>query len=175
MPQTNLDQMTDQARALADARARLNELVTALKRGIDALHADNLPEIRSAMDVSIAAWQQLEGMVRDNPQLFVSPRKVKAHGITFGMEKGKGKLEIDDPAKTVALIKKHLPDQAEVLIAMKEEPAKDALVQLPAEQLRRVGVRLTDTGDRVVIRASDSDTDRLVRALIASALDEQAA
>ena len=172
MPETTLDRITDQAKALAEQRARLHTLVTAMQQGIEALHASNLPAIREAINSATAAWTGLESMVRENPQLFIKPRKVKAHGITFGLEKGKGVMTIANPDKTCALIRKHLPEQADVLIATTEAPAKEALAQLSAEQLKKLGVVITDTGDRVVIRASDTDTDKLVKALIRSAVDE---
>lgn len=167
-----LDDITDNARLLADARAHLGELMHALSAGLEALKADSMPDIRNAIVAATAAWQALELSIQINPQLFVQPRTVSAHGITFGLEKGKGAITIGDPDKTCALIRKHLPEQADVLIALRETPVKKALAQLSARDLQRIGASVTDAGDRVVIRPAPSDVDKLVRALVRTELDE---
>lgn len=163
---TTMEDLTDRAKALADARADLGRMVQALNAGLEALKANAMPEIRAAIDTAGAAWSHLEAGIKANPGLFIRPRTVAAHGITFGVEKGKGKLEMPDDKRTVALIKKHLPDEAAVLIKTTEKPVKKALGNLPAATLRRIGCELQDAGDAVVIRPAPSDVDKLVKALV---------
>lgn len=172
---TELDTLIDQAKELADARGRLKQIVFMLNEGIEALKADHMPKLRQAVDEASKAWSELEAQVRANPALFVKPRKVSVHGITFGMEKGKGAIEIADPEKTVKLIHRHFPEMADALIDTIERPAKGALEQLTAEQLKRVGAEIKGAGDRAVIRAADGETDKLVKALIKAAVAEEAA
>ncbi|MGA0610533.1 hypothetical protein [Caldimonas sp. KR1-144] len=169
---TTLDEIGDAARVLSERRARLRTLVEALTRGLEALKTDSLPEMRVAITEATQAWESLRDLVEANPQLFKKPRTVALHGIKVGFEKGKGGLEIVDPDRTVALIRKHLPDQADVLIATKEAPAKDALAQLSAEQLKKVGVNVKGTGDQVVIRPADGEIDKLVKALVKAQIEE---
>ena len=173
-PNTPLDGLIDRAQVLSQCRAQLAELVRALQHGIDALKADSLPDIRRCIDVSSGAWSALEASVQAHPELFVKPRTLSAHGIVFGMAKGRGGLEIEDEDRTVALIKKHLADQADVLISVRERPVKDALLQLPAADLKRIGVNVRETGDRVVIKPADGDVDKLVKALVSAAVDGDA-
>lgn len=147
-------------------------LVSALNRGIEALKTDHMPALRESIGEATAAWDGLLTLVQANPQHFKKPRTVVMHGIKFGFEKGKGGLDIVDPDKTVTLIRKHLPDQADVLIATREVPAKDALAQLPADQLKKLGVNLKGTGDRVVIRPADGDIDKLVKVLVDASVEQ---
>lgn len=168
---TALDTIVAQARVLSESRARLAEVVGALNRGIEDLKADRMPAVRMAIDEAAAAWSELESLIRSHPELFVKPRQVSAHGIKFGFEKGKGSIEISDEKRTVDLIRKHFPDQADVLIDTKYTPAKGAIAQLTANDLKRIGAEMSGTKDRVVIRASDTETDKLVKALLTSAVD----
>jgi hypothetical protein len=171
-PPLTIDALLERAKLLSEQRAKLNEIVGELQKGIEALKADRMSELRTAIESATNAWTALEADIQAHPELFVKPRTVRAHGIKFGLEKGKGALEIADPANTVRLIRKHLPDQADVLIATVETPVKDALAQLPATELKRIGAELKDAGDRVVIRPADGEMDKLVRALIKAAVDE---
>jgi hypothetical protein len=169
---TSLDDVTARAEALARARGQLAALVGALNEGIEALKADHMPGIRTAIEQASTAWTTLEAEIRANPGLFVKPRTVSAHGIKFGLQKGAGTLVVPDPEKTLKLIRKHLPEQAEVLIVTKEVPSKDALMNLPANDLARIGARIDGTGDQVVIRPADGAVDKIVKALLKASIDE---
>jgi len=170
--ETNLDNITDNARLLADARGHLGELMRALSAGLEALKADAMPDIRNAIVAATAAWQALELSIKLNPQLFVKPRTVAAHGITFGLQKGKGSIEFADPDATCRLIRKHLPELADTLIITREMPVKKAVEQLSAADLKRIGATLQDAGDQVVIRPAPSDVDKLVKALVRTEIEE---
>lgn len=171
---TPIDLLGQRAEALARARKHLADFVAAMNEGLERLRADNMPGLRQCIDAGGAAWSALEAEIKAHPECFVRPRTMSLHGIKFGFAKGKGGLEIADPDRTVALIRKHLPDQADVLIATREAPVKDALAQLPADQLKRIGVEVKGTGDTVVIRPADSDLDKLVKALVGEAAEGEA-
>lgn len=164
--ETTLDEIEKQAEALANARETLGKYVRALNAGLEALKANKMPAIRAAIDVATDEWGTLEALIAANPGLFVKPRTVAAHGISFGMALGKGRIEIPDPARTVALIRKHLPEQAKVLIAVEEVPVKKAVEKLEPAMLKRIGVNLIAGVDQVVIRPAPSDIDKLVKALV---------
>lgn len=166
-----LQEIITRAEALAIARAQLNDLVSALNAGIEALKADKLPEVNAAINVAAYAWKTLEEEIAEHPELFTKPRSLSAHGIKFGFQKAKGSLEIADPDRTVLLIEKHLPDQVELLIAVKKSPVKDALAQLPAADLKKLGVQVKDTDDVVFIKPAEGGMDKLVKALVASAVE----
>jgi hypothetical protein len=171
---TTIETLTERAEVLSRARKHLAMLVMALQEGIEHFKADQMPNVRSAIEVASGAWSALEADIQAHQELFVRPRSVVAHGIKFGLAKGRGGLVIEDEDRTVALIRKHLPDQADVLIATREMPVKDALVQLPAADLKRIGVQVKDTGDQVLIKPADGEVDKLVKALVAAAVSEGA-
>ena len=172
VPSPALVEIIASAHVLSRHRAQLALMVQALNEGIEALKADKLPEIRAAIDAAGGAWQQLEAELKAHPELFVSPRSLEAHGIKFGYAKGKGGLDIADPDRTVALIRKHVPpDQAKVLIATKEAPVKDALALLPAAELKKLGVEVKGTGDVVFIKPAEGAVDKLVKALVTAAVE----
>lgn len=169
---TTLDDLNEDARRLAEARAHLGGMMQALQAGIEALKAESMPDIRHAIVAATAAWKALELGIQLNPQLFVRPRTVAAHGITFGLEKGKGAIEFAGAERTCELIRKHLPEQAAALILTREAPLKKAVAQLSAAELKRIGASVVEAGDQVVIRPAPSDVDKLVKALVRADLDE---
>lgn len=174
MNPTTLDHITEAAKTLANARQQLLQMTQALDASLEALKANAMPEIRKGIDQASTAWTALERLIRANPHLFVKPRTVAAHGIRFGIEKGKGVITLPADAKAVALIRKHCPDQAELLIKVTETPVKKAIAQLPTDLLRKIGGKVADSTDQVVIRPADTDVDKLVRALIKADVDETA-
>lgn len=135
-----------------------------------------MPDIRAAIETATAAWKALELGIQLHPELFVKPRTVAAHGITFGLEKGKGAITFAySDEKTCDLIRKKLPDLAKTLIATKEAPVKKAVQRLDAAQLKLIGASIDSAGDAVVIRPAPSDVDKLVKALVKAELDEGSA
>lgn len=172
MKTTTLEELTKDALLLAETRAHLGQMMQALSAGIEALKADSMPDIRNAIVAATAAWQALELGIQLNPHLFVKPRTVAAHGITFGLEKGKGSIEFGDPEATCRLIRKHLPELADTLIVLREMPLKKAVAQLSAAELKKIGATVQDAGDQVVIRPAPSDVDKLVKALVRAEIEE---
>lgn len=167
-----LSGITDQARNLAQARNYLAGAVNQLNEAIEALKAEHMDQLRLHVEAAANEWSLLEAMIQAAPHLFVKPRTVSMHGIKFGVEKGAGKIEIEDPVRTVRLIKKHLPDQADVLIQTTEKPVKKALANLPAAQLKTLQISVEGVGDRVVIRPEDGAIDKLVKTLISAATED---
>ena len=155
-----------QAQAYALARQRLSELVSALRAGQEALAKEVMPEIKRALSRAADAQLKLQALVTETPDLFTKPKTRIFHNIRVGYAKGKGKIEFDDAEKVIKLIRRNLPDQAELLIKTTEVPVKDALASLPATDLKKLGVELTGTEDVVVIKPLDSEVDKLVKAVL---------
>ena len=88
------------------------------------------------------------------------------HGLKLGYQKGKGKIEWEDDDQVVKLIRRHFPDQFDVLIKTAERPIKDALASLTAAELRKIGVTVEETGDVVFVKDSTGNVDKLVKALL---------
>jgi hypothetical protein len=171
---TPIETINSRAEVFAKAHALLAKKVTALQAGMDALRLKKLPAIRRAVNRAAEAEDALRALIEEHPECFEKPKTRVLAGVKLGYQKGRGALDYDDADAVVARIKKHLPEQADVLIRAKEAPVKDALAQLPASDLKKLGVTLTEAGDQIVIRPADSEVDKLVDALLKGAAKEAA-
>ncbi len=160
-------------RLYASTREVLADRVRTLESEIEAIKRQRLPGIKSALARAAEAEGRLRQAIDAAPELFGRPKTVVLHGIKIGYRKATGKLVWDDADQVVTLIRKHFPDQADVLIITTERPSKPALTQLTVVDLKRVGVRVIETGEEIVIAPTDSEVDKLVDALLKSALDER--
>lgn len=163
---TSLASIDALAKAYAQARSVLSERVSDLEKETAEIHRRRIGGIKSAAATATDLQAQLRSAIEGAPELFVRPRTFCLHGIKVGYQKGKGKLDWDDNAKVVGLIRKHLPEQAEVLIITEEIPSADAMANLDVKALARIGVRCEGTGDQVVIKASDTAVDKFVKKLL---------
>jgi hypothetical protein len=150
----------------ADARRLLADLVQNLNDKIESAKKSLLPGIKRAVDKAAEKKAALSSAVQDGSHLFAKPRTVVMYGVKVGLEKGKGVIEWDDAEQVIKLIKKYFPDQADVLIKKTEKPIKKALAQLSVQDLKKCGITVEETGDQVVIKDTDSDVDKLVKALL---------
>lgn len=171
---TKLTDIEPSTKAFADARARVAEIVAELNAGIDALKRDHMPDLKRAIARAAERHDQLKQIIEANPALFQRPRTVVYHGVKVGYQKGKGGIAFDDAAQVVRLVKKHFPEQADVLIVTTERPNKDAISQLSAADLKRIACSVVDAGDMVVIKPADSEVDKLVDTLLKGATDADA-
>ena len=162
------------AKKYAEAREHLAGIVAAMNEGIEAIKRDNMKRLKKAVNEAAEHHDALKALIETAPECFVKPRSVVLHGIKLGFQKGKGKIEWDDADQVIRLIKKHFPEQAEVLIATSEKPAKEALAQLTAAELKKLGISVTDGGDAVFIKPADSAVDKMVDALLRDATAEVA-
>lgn len=171
-PPVTLNQIESKARAYSEARDRLRELVAALEAGMKALRQEHLPGIRRALNRAAEAEAALHALIEAAPELFAKPKTVILHGVRVGYMKGKGKIEWESDEQVIRLIRKHLPELADVLIATVEKPSRDGLAALAVADLKRLGVTVTDAGEQVYIKPADSALDKMVDALLKSATEE---
>lgn len=161
-----LSEIEKLTKAFADVRQQLAERVRSLEDEIMGLKRRRLPVIKNTVNAVIERQSHLKAALEDSKDLFVKPKTLIIHGVKVGFQKAKGKITWADDAQVVKLIKKHLPEQADVLIKTTEKPIKDALTNLPAADLKRIGVTVEETGDQPVIKATDSEIDKFVDGLL---------
>lgn len=171
---TTLQDIEARAKKLQEARARVTAIVTELNKAIDLLKRSELPKLRKAIAAAAEHHDALKALIADAPDLFEKPKTRIFHGYKVGYRKAKGKLVYTDAERVCRLIKKHFPDQVKTLIDVKETPVKAALDKLPAAELKKLDITVTDTGDVVVCDPVESDTDKLVEALLSDATEEVA-
>src|SRR5438105_721678 len=102
---------------LAYAREVLTDLVGALEEELAASRKRYLAGIKRAVGLCAERHAGLRSAIENAPGCFVRPRTVVLHGIKLGLAKGKGGIVIEDPDRTVALIRKIFDEKtAETLI-----------------------------------------------------------
>lgn len=154
----------------SDAHRQLADVVSVLLANIEQAKREAMPQLREAVRAHAAAEAELTAAVQADPALFEKPKTQIFSGIKVGFRKAKGKIEIDDEEKTIALIRKHLPeDQAELLIRVSESVDKNAVGPLTVDDLKRVAIRVTNDTDVVVIKPTDSDVEKMVNAFLKDA------
>lgn len=162
-------------KSYADRRGLLALKIERLNTKIEELKRLYLPAIKELAADTANAKTQLEALIDDSRDLFVKPRSIIISGIKVGLQKGKGGLEYGDESTVIRLIRKHFPaDQQELLIKTTEKVVKKALGELDVATLKKIGVTVQGTGDEILIKAADSDVDKIVSALLGeSAADDQ--
>lgn len=160
-------------KVFAERHGALAEIVAEVNEAIEAIKRRHLPTIKRRVGASAEAHAELKAEIESSPELFVKPRTIVAHGIRVGFQKGKGKIDFDDEERVVELIHKLLPKESDVLLITTEKPSKDALLRLDVATLKKLGCSVEEAGDQVVIKPTDSNVDRLVRALLKDAIDEE--
>lgn len=155
-------------RAYAAKRSILSERVHALETAIAELKKQHLPGIKSASASCHDLQADLRTSIEQGKDLFVKPRTFTLHGIKIGFAKGKGKIEWDvEDSELVKRIHKNFAQEAcDLLIVTTEKPSKEALANLPAADLKRLGVTIEAAGDQVVVKATDSEIDKLVSKML---------
>lgn len=156
----------------ADARADLASVVTELNDQIEAAKRKHLAEIKRLVARAADRHGALSAALQDGKDLFNKPRTATFHGIKVGFMKGKGGIAFDDADTVVARIHKLYDDaEAKTLLHITEKPDKEALENLPADQLKKLGCTVVNTDDQVVIKPADSEVDKVVKALLAAATE----
>jgi len=161
-----LNEIDTLAKKYSDARFALTAHVDALNEAVREAKRKHLAAIKRTLAAASEARADLHAALEESADLFVKPRSVVVHGIKVGFQKGKGKIEYDDADQVVKLIRKHYAEQFDALVKTTERPIKEALANLSAAELKRLGITVEETGDVVLIKAVDSDVDKLVTALL---------
>jgi hypothetical protein len=163
----HMHQIETLAYAFSRAHARLGGEVRQLQEAIAELQRAYLPDIKAALQDLAQTKTVLQLAIEAHPELFERPRTTVLHDVKVGYAKQKGKVVIDDEAKTLERIRAQLPaEQAELLIRVRESVDRHAVADLTAADLKRLDIRIEASGDAVVIRPVDGEVDKVVDALL---------
>lgn len=156
----------DGIRKLAERYAHRRRLVAVIQehirsevRRIVLAERQNLRRRVAELDV---AREDLAAAIQDHQDLFARPRTHSVEGVKFGLRRAQGKLLVGDPARTVALIRQHLPERDDLLVVT-ERPARRGIRELHPRTLQRIGVTLLPDTEEVVITSATDDLDKLVK------------
>lgn len=161
---TDIEQLTE---SYAIERDALAALVVEMNEAMEGVKRERLAAIKAAVKSAREAKDKLKIAIVGAGGLFEKPRTRVMHGIKVGFTKQRGSVVFDDEEKVIERIRKQLPkEQVELLIRTKESVHKPAVYDLVANDLKRLGIRITDDCDAVVIKSVDSEVDKLVSALL---------
>lgn len=163
---TPIDDIEAKAKALAFARAELAERVGRIRDEQDAVKRRLLTGVRTSLARARDAYDELRAAVEAHPELFEKPKTRTMHGVRLGWMKQRGKLQWEDDRALVDALRKLLGEGAEGMIRTTEKPIAARLQDLPARDLRRLGVTVTDDTETVVIKTADDALDKFIDALI---------
>jgi len=158
--------------------AKARNMLTLKARLVEAEIAEvkkkNMPMLKRLILTVQEKIAALKASIEESRPLFEKPRTRMFYGIKVGLQKQKGKITWEDGDKVVALIKKHFPEKADLLIHTEERPSKDALQDLSAADLKKLGVSVTQDTDEILIKSTDSEIDKLINALLKEEKEEEA-
>lgn len=167
-----LQEIEKLTREFARDQGDLRFLIEALQAEVEDAKRRSMKAIRRAVERAKTSRATLHTAVSVSADLFVKPRTVVIEGIKVGFKKGAGAVDFDDAEKVCDLIHKHLPELEETLVNVIRKPIKAALAVLPAQDLKRIGVRVEADGDVVVIQDTIGDVGKLVDALLKEEVEE---
>lgn len=153
------------AERYANAANEAADLVNEAELELAGVRQAYLKSLRARAERVAETKAALLAAVQEAPELWAKPRTRVLHGVKVGMTKQPGALTWDDDAKVVAKIKAHYVDEIGVLIKTTEKPVKDALAELPAADLKRLGITVVATGDKPVARLVAGDIEKLIKVL----------
>ena len=162
------------AKAYAARRALLADRLTALDRDLAAVKRKHLRELKRHVALTAETALDLHNAIDGSRDLFLKPKTQILHGIKVGLRKGVGGLDWEDDEDVVAKIERQFkdPDEAARYLIIKKKPSADALEDLDAATLKKFGIVVVDTGEQVVVKAVESDVEKLIKALLKGAMDD---
>lgn len=162
-----MNEIEELASAYSRARDELRDRVQQVQEDIDGVKRRHRSVLRRRIDAAKNAHNNLLEAVKESPEMFRRPKTRMLHGIRVGWIKQPGKVEVADEEVTISAIKRKLDDdQVEALIDIHEKLNKRSLRKLPARDLLRIGAVAVDAVDKPIARSTDSETDKLVDALM---------
>lgn len=162
----SMDEIEVLVRAYAEARRELEHVTTVIQEDRIKILRSRLPVLKRRIAKASAAKDELQAAIEVSQHLFEKSKTQAVDGVKFGYRKKPGRFQVRDEAKSVALVRKHLPKLGGALVVTTEKLDKAALKKLTAQQLARIGVTLEDDTDEVTIAAAAGDLEKLVDALL---------
>ena len=162
----DMQQIEQQTKHYATARQDLRDRVLALEDAVNKLKKKELPGIKRAVEDAAHCQEKLRSMIADSPDLFKRPRSIIIYGIKVGFQKAKGTLSWADDSAVVKAIKRLFPDGWDGYVKVTEKPLKEPLATLPANDLKKLGITVSQDTDEVLIKSTENDIDKLVTALL---------
>lgn len=140
--------------------------IARLEADLDQVRQKHLAGLKRQAGIVARREADLHSAIEQAPGLFLKPRTLVLHGVKVGFTSSPGRIEFDDGEQVIKLVERHFPDRYDELVREKPEPNKDALRNLAADELKKIGCRIEGAGDQVILKRVAGDVERLVNKLI---------
>jgi arsenate reductase-like glutaredoxin family protein len=158
-----LGKIETQCAELDSADKEMRGLVEQLEADLAEVKQKHLPRLKRQAAIVARTEADLHSLIERAPKLFERPRTITLHGIKVGFSLAEGKLTWNCEDETLlARIKNQYGKLAVDFIQAKESVRKDALKDLDAKSLAKLGCTITGAGDQVVLKRVDSDIEKLM-------------
>jgi hypothetical protein len=164
-PARTLSQIETLAAGYDGECAKLEALIESLEADLDAARQKHLRGLKRQAAAVAASQAALHVAVEASPALFVKPRTLTLHGTKLGYASSEGRVGWNDEARVVQLIRRHFPERFDELVKTELTPKKDALRDLAAADLARLGCRIEGAGEQVLVRRVTGDVEKLIQRL----------
>lgn len=148
-----------------------------LQAEIKAVIAPILDKYKATLDryacAEAAAHAALDGLLMAAPHLFAKPRSLTVDGVRVGYRKAEDSIDWSDEEAVIKAIGAYLSDQFAILVRTERHINIDAVSQLDADTLRKIGVRQIPGVDTRFITIGDNDAEKLTKVVIADAARRQ--
>lgn len=174
---TTITEIRAAAQRLADAHRESVSRATALENELNAAVSPIYTAHRAGLDAAAeeeaTAKAILQDLIDGAPQLFSRPRSILVDGVKSGYRKAEDQLDWDDESTVISKIRALALDTESVIIRTVESINVAALDELDGNDLRRIGVRRIPGVDQSFISFTDTDVEKLVKAIMADAAKRQ--
>lgn len=171
-----LDEIEELTTRYAIAHDLVRDIVHEIEARIARIKYESSARLHDAVKAMAVRYGELYTALDGSKTQFEVKKTRTFSGVKVGYQKQPGRLEIRDEENTIALIRETVPAaQAELLIRARESVDKKACADLTAADLKRLGIRITDDTDVIVIKPTDGEIDKLVAALLSAAAEQEAA
>lgn len=145
----------------------LESTVQALEDEARAVKRKFMARVRQLAEESACNKAAVLSAVAAAPGLFEKPRTRLLAGVKVGMQKRRGQVVIEDEAATIRRIRQLLPaEQAELLVRVREDVYKQAVYDLSAGDLKRLGIKIANDTDEPIVKIAGEDIEGLVDSLL---------
>lgn len=177
---TDLEKLQANALQLSHHTDELRAELLLLDAELTAAKDAHMLAIRTLTRKVIKSQAALADGIKAQPALFAKPRTYIVEGIKFGLRKQVGKMDWADDVQLVKRVDKLFakgeitPAQHEQVVEVRYAVVAKGLEKLDAKTLKRLGVTVEADSDAIEIKSVDSDTERMVKAIIKDAAKDAA-
>lgn len=164
---TKLHDIEEKAQAYRDVKSKLDETLNELAKALDQVKTDFRPGLRRLINMVSKRESELYLAIQDAPECFEKPRTHTFHDVKVGFATNKGKVRWEHEENVIKLIRKKLPDMEDILVCVTESVSREAVRNLTADQMRRIGCRIDGDTESVVLKDLGGDVEKQIKQLIA--------